>query len=271
MRPRYTNFWRDMQPQNVGILDSAAAKILRSKARYEKVGRQLGVPWWFIAICHWRESSGNFAGVLHNGEHIIGTGRKTRLVPAGRGPFSSWEEAAVDALRLKGLHNIREWSVERVCYEAERFNGFGYYFHGVPSAYLWSFSNIYKGGKYVADGVWDPSARDQQVGVMPLLLRMMIADKSIRFGRFNPGAAAPEVIATTIGAGAGGAVVIKEASKPDAGWGTWVIGLAIVLAFVFVAVLIIRKARSAEKPPEPSMGPPGPATEPEPKENADVR
>ena len=99
MRPRYTNFWRDMRVQNIGVLDAAAAKLLRNKVRYEKVGKPLGIPWWWIAICHHRESSGNFAGVLHNGEHIIGTGRKTRLVPAGRGPFASWEEAAVDAHR----------------------------------------------------------------------------------------------------------------------------------------------------------------------------
>jgi len=197
LRSRYPQFWFDMVVDSgrVKSLDAIARKLLVSKARYQKVESQLGVPWWFIAILHNRESSGNFAGVLHNGEHIIGTGRKTRLVPAGRGPFSSWEEAATDALKMKNLHKIADWSIERVCYEGERFNGFGYYSRGVPSAYLWSFSNIYKGGKYVADGVWSSTARDQQAGIMPLLKRMMVADSTIKFGSSQ---VAPEIGASPV-------------------------------------------------------------------------
>lgn len=261
LRPRYTRFWRDMVPQQVGVIDSAAAKLMRSKSRYEKVGKQLGIPWWWIAICHNRESGGDFRGVLHNGEHIIGTGAKTRLVPAGRGPFSTWESAAVDALKLKGLQNIRDWSVERVCYEAERFNGFGYYWHGVPSAYLWSYSNIYLGGKYVSDGVWSPTARDGQLGVMPLLKRMMVLDPTIQFGRFTPGAAAPEVIATTVIVGGGGAVVVKKATEPETGWGVVFLIGAIVIAFAVVGVVLVRRWRGRQQ--EPAL-PPAPIGEPEP-------
>jgi len=249
LSPRYTRFWADMKVTGVAALDSAGAKLIRSKARYEKVGEALGIPWWFIAILHHRESSGNFAGVLHNGEHIIGTGRKTRLVPAGRGPFTSWEEAAVDALKMKGLHTIREWSVERVCYEAERFNGFGYFWKGVPSAYLWSYSNIYIGGKYVADGVWDGNARDQQVGVMPLLKRMMALDPSIKFGRFTPGSGSPEVIATVVVVGTGGAVATQQATKPAPDWGTVVLIGFITIAFAAVGIVLVRRWRGRTQPP----------------------
>ncbi len=181
----YAEQWADMEiePGKVPVLDAIARKLIGKKAAYQKVENALGVPWFFIAVLHNRESGGNFAGVLHNGEHIIGTGRKTRLVPAGRGPFESWEEAAIDALTLKGLQRITDWSIERVCYEGERFNGWGYRNKGVPSAYLWSFSNIYKGGKYVADHVWSATARDQQAGIMPLLKRMMVLDPSIGFAK----------------------------------------------------------------------------------------
>jgi lysozyme family protein len=181
----YAEQWAQMQiePGKLPVLDAVARKLIRKKPVYQKVEARLGVPWFFIAVLHNRESGANFAGVLHNGEHIIGTGRKTRLVPAGRGPFESWEEAAIDALTLKGLQRITDWSIERICYEGERFNGWGYRSKGVPSAYLWSFSNIYKGGKYVADHVWSSSARDQQAGIMPLLKRMMVLDPSIGFGK----------------------------------------------------------------------------------------
>ena len=40
------------------------------------------------------------------------------------------------------------------------------------SAYLWSFTNIYTGGKYIADGVWDEKAISKQVGVAALFLHL---------------------------------------------------------------------------------------------------
>lgn len=203
-QPRYRDDWARMaiEPSKAAPLSAIALKLIKSKSRYEIVGKQLGIPWWFIAILHNRESSGDFAGVLHNGEKIIGTGRKTKLVPAGRGPFSSWEEAAVDALKMHNLHKIKDWPVERVCYEAERYNGWGYYNHGVPSAYLWSFSNVYMGGKYVADGVWSSSAKDQQAGVMPLLKAMMQQDKTITFGRASQPAISAQGGTAGVAAGA---------------------------------------------------------------------
>jgi hypothetical protein len=121
-----------------------------------------------------RESSCNFAGVLHNGEHIIGTGRQTSLVPAGRGPFDTWEEAAIDALG-EPPHNMRlikAWTSERVCYEAEKYNGFGYRGRG-PSPYVWSGTTVYSRGKYVADGVYDSQHRDAQLGVWPMYIRAL--------------------------------------------------------------------------------------------------
>jgi len=42
----------------------------------------------------------------------------------------------------------------------------------VKSPYLWSFSNHYLKGKYVADGKWDPNAVSQQAGAMVILRRL---------------------------------------------------------------------------------------------------
>ena len=175
MRNGYGNMWRSLVikgGQDAADAASFAQKIIAGEKRYRSVQTQTGVPWFFIGALHMRESACSFTGVLHNGERIIGTGKKTSLVPAGRGPFSSWEESAVDALRLKDLHEIDEWSIERMGFEAERFNGFGYVNKGVNSPYVWAGSNHEQKGKYVADGVFDPNADDKQMGTMTVLRQL---------------------------------------------------------------------------------------------------
>lgn len=179
-RATYSRLLKTMtvRPSHAARIEAAAKRILRAKARYVAIEAETGVPWGLIGVLHMRESSNSFAGVLHNGEKIIGTGRRTTLVPAGRGPFSSWEEAAVDALRIKGLHKLTraDWTLERMAYEAERFNGFGYRNRGRISPYLWAGTSHYSRGKYVRDGVFDPNHVDAQLGVIPVLLRVYTLD-----------------------------------------------------------------------------------------------
>lgn len=178
LQPKYRRLWNSARPTREPEADLAVARILKSRKRYEAVAAQTGVPWYFIAVTHMRESSNNFAGVLHNGEQIIGAGRKTRLVPRNRGPFSTWEEAAIDALRLKGLHKIRDWSLERLLYECERFNGWGYHNKGRVSPYVWAGTQHYVSGKYVSDGVYDSGHVDTQLGVAIVLKKL--EDKGYR-------------------------------------------------------------------------------------------
>lgn len=174
LRPIYRQRWNAANPAPKWrpAVDRFMAIIYRNRGRYQSVSDETGVPWYFIAAAHMRESSCDFRGVLHNGEHIIGKGRRTTLVPKGRGPFTSWEEAAVDALRLHGLHKIKDWPIERVLYELERFNGWGYYYKNRVSPYVWSGTTLYKSGKYVADGVYDPSHVDSQLGCAIILKRV---------------------------------------------------------------------------------------------------
>lgn len=244
MAAGYRNMWRSMKVTRVTACEAAARRILAGRARYLAVERQTGVPWFFIGLVHMRESSCNFAGVLHNGEHIIGKGTKTRLVPAGRGPFATWEEAAVDALRLKGLHLIKEWPVERIGYESERFNGFGYVRRGINSPYVWAGSNHYSRGKYVRDGVYDPSHVDTQLGTMPMLWALCRLSPEVG-ERVNGKRLAPEV---AVGTGGTGTVVAVGA---QAGWGLfeWFIAITITAILIAVAIVIIRRWRS-KKPTE---------------------
>lgn len=165
-----------VRPEWQGAIDRAARKLLTSRERYEHVASLTGVPWAVVAIIHERESSGDFAGILHNGERIIGTGRVTSLVPRGKGPFETWEEAAVDALRHDGLTTRTDWSLEGICDAVERYNGLGYRNRGTPSPYLWSGTNLYVRGKFLENtsGSWyDAGTVDRQVGVIPLYLRLL--------------------------------------------------------------------------------------------------
>lgn len=176
-KAQYKALWESvtLRANKVGAADAAVRKIIANWPKYEAVTKITGVPSAFIAVCHMRESSNNFAGVLHNGEHIIGKGLKTRLVPKGRGPFTSWEQAAVDALKLKNLHRVADWPIERILYECESFNGWGYFWKKKPSPYLWAGTNHYTRGKYVADGQYDPNHIDTQLGTAIVLKRLEAA------------------------------------------------------------------------------------------------
>lgn len=152
--------------------ETFANKIIAAETRYRAVQASTGVPWYFIGALHMRESSCNFAGVLHNGDRIIGTGGLTVRVPAGRGPFATWEASAVDALKLKDMHRVQAWSVARMLFQAEVFNGLGYVGRGVNSPYVWAGTDHEQRGKYVADRVWDSDAEDTQLGVAAVLIRL---------------------------------------------------------------------------------------------------
>ena len=181
MTPGYWNLWREaviLDNRKSATTRVANAIIADKKRFYLDVQRQTGVPWFWIACVHHRENGGKWDGVLHNGEAIIGTGRKTTLVPAGRGPFSTWRASAVDALRLKKLHQIDAWPIERVLYEFERYNGWGY-LGKINSPYVWAATSLQQRGKYVKDGVYDPEAWDQQLGCVAVLKALMTVDDSI--------------------------------------------------------------------------------------------
>jgi lysozyme family protein len=163
------------RPNRKASVNALAKKIGANRKRYEKVGKAVGVPWYVVGIIHSLEASGNFTRHLHNGDPLSA---RTVHVPAGRPktgkPPFAWEQSAIDALRGRGLGAWKDWSVPGTLYQLEAYNGFGYRDHhpNVPSPYLWSFSNHYTRGKYVADGRFSATAVSQQVGAAPLLKRL---------------------------------------------------------------------------------------------------
>lgn len=184
------------------------ANIIRSliagKPRYQAVEKRTGVPWPVIAVIHERESSQNWGRSLAQGDPWDSV---SIHVPAGRGPFASWEAAAVDALVNCAPHAARnsDWSIGGSLTKLEEYNGLGYAARGRPSPYIWSGTNQYHSGKYVRDGVYDPDAIDSQPGCANLLIGMMALDPSIGFGCGEPG---------STGSAASAASTPKSVGKP---------------------------------------------------------
>jgi lysozyme family protein len=152
-----------------------------AKSRYQAVSGKTRVPWAFIAVAHERECSQDWTGSLAQGDPWD---RVSIHVPAGRGPFKSWEDAAIDALVNCAPYAARneDWSIGGTLTKLEEYNGLGYASRGKPSPYIWSGTDQYVSGKYVRDGVYDPDAVDTQLGCAGLLLAMMALDPTISFG-----------------------------------------------------------------------------------------
>jgi lysozyme family protein len=153
-----------------GKVDWHVAQLLKHQSRYQAVSPQVGVPWAIIGVLHAVECGFSFTGHLHNGNPLTS---RTRRVPPGRPqtgtPPFSWEASAIDALTMEGLPAITHWSIPQMLYVLEKYNGFGYRQQGLPTPYLWSFSNLYQQGKFVADGHFDPAAISQQYGAAVML------------------------------------------------------------------------------------------------------
>jgi lysozyme family protein len=176
LKDEYTALWAEMaiRQNKLPEINAIVNKIVANKARYVAVQDSTSVPWYVIAAIHSLEASLRFDRHLHNGDPLTA---KTVQVPAGRPPGNppfTWEESAADALAYDGITTNTDWSIERIAYIFENFNGWGYrrYHPEVKSPYLWSYSNHYTSGKYVADGQWSPTAVSQQCGAMVIIRRL---------------------------------------------------------------------------------------------------
>lgn len=171
-------------PEWLRVTDTRAHLLVNAKSRYQTVEVKTGVPWAVIAVIHERESSQSWTASLAQGDswaHV------SIHVPKDRGPFASWEEAAMDALVVCPPHAARwdDWTVEGALTLLEQYNGTGYAAMGIPSPYIWSATDQYHRGKYTSDSHFDPDAVDHQIGCAALLARMSLIDPSIP-GEWHP-------------------------------------------------------------------------------------
>ncbi|WP_293787034.1 hypothetical protein [uncultured Pedobacter sp.] len=135
-----------------------------------------GIPWYFIACVHYRESNSDFTRHLHNGDPLSGF---TRQHPANRpkidhGPPFTFEESAVDALKLRGLDKETVWSLPKVILRLEQYNGIAkaYQRNNINSPYLWGGSNLYTKGGFPRDHVFSLDYVNKQIGTAVILKAM---------------------------------------------------------------------------------------------------
>lgn len=162
--------------ERMHLIDAQVQRIRLGEERYRALGQQLSIPWYFIGIIHSLECGCSFSLHLHNGDSLAG---RTVRVPIGRPlvgvPPFTWEASAEDALNMKGYVGLEDWSVASMLYRWESYNGMGYRTRGLPTPYLWSFSNIYEKGLFVADHKFDRNAVSKQCGAAILLKAMQEA------------------------------------------------------------------------------------------------
>lgn len=153
-----------------GRVVQEADALIKNSNRYLVVQQATGVDWELIASLHNLESGGDFAKTIRDGGAIRA---------------ATWEADTINALKEQGVTDafknnpVDSQKEEFACWIAEKWNGFAYrkYNYG-PTPYLWSGTNFYVKGKYVADGKYDPNAVSKQVGFVPLYMELRGASHS---------------------------------------------------------------------------------------------
>jgi len=180
-------------------VDQAAKKILLSQNmdRYEAACQGTMIPPAFMGALDLRECECDPRAALGQGDPW---NRVSTHVPRGCGPFSSWITAAKFYAHYDHLDdNTQPWTMEYAMWKGEAWNGFGPRAHGRRSGYLLSGTSLYDppaglGGKYVADDEWSGNTVDQQIGIVPVLLRIFQLRPSFALTAVLPVVTAPPLI-----------------------------------------------------------------------------
>lgn len=180
LKPEYAHLLSVMRvrPECEKLVDEVAVKLVGYKTRYEPVSQHDGVPVVFIAASFEREASSDFTRNAAQGWPLH---TRSRWVPQN-GPFPTWQASALAAYHLNGLDKVGggNWTWELMCFYGELFNGFGYRdAYRMHSPYLWGGTNIQTPGKFVKDHEFDKNLMDPQLGIIPVMRRMIDLDQSL--------------------------------------------------------------------------------------------
>ncbi len=259
LKVRNLSRWNAAKLTRAGEFRAVAAYLVAKEAKehFQREEASTGVPWPVVAVIKQRECGRDPKWLLNIAQGDPWA-RKSVHVPAGRGPFQSWEIAADDALVncKPNAANNKDWTPGGMMTLLERYNGLGYANKGLPSPYVWSGTDQYQRGKYVRDGVFNPNVVDVQLGCAGLLLAMQALDPSIKLdGKTVVLPPKPPVDAKT---GTSGSIVVAggEAARQahESGLRPWMVVLIVVavVAVAIVAYLALRKPheRPHEREPE---------------------
>lgn len=172
-----------IKPDREAEFMKTAVRLQKDKAKFEELSAKTGVPWAVCAVIKEREA-GVDSGFLRNIAQGDPWNRKSTHVPPGRGPFTSWLFAGIDALvKCAPYASLwKDWSPGGTITILIKYNGIGYDLHGMVSPYGFGGTDQYVKGKYVADGKLDPNFVDPQLGCLGMLLALQKIDPSAAFG-----------------------------------------------------------------------------------------
>ena len=160
-------------------IDNAVGKIMKGKAEYVLAAlANKNLVWYAIGIAHYMEASCDFTKHIHCGDSLAHrtvnepTGRPLADPIAGKDKPYTWQESCLDWMVLKGWNKWKDWGITDILARLEMNNGLAYRNKGIATPYLWSYTNQYSVGKYIADHVFDPEAVSKQVGAAILLKRL---------------------------------------------------------------------------------------------------
>ena len=214
---RYVATMRPL-PNRVPEIDAVARRLINpaSLRNYQEVQDKIGVPIVVQACICEREDSNDFAKNPAQGDPW---NRPSVHVPKNRGPFAGWVPAAIDAFSVctRINDNSAPWSLPYACFVWESYNGFGYRGHGIHSPYVVSGTNLQQPGKYIGDGIFDPSVMDTQIGCLPIAMRMIELMLELSFGTDIKIMPAPTIMPTiqpvpaSVGAGIQGTKWLQSA------------------------------------------------------------
>lgn len=189
---QYKTFWDELQKSGLHpgafnwprIAREQVDWALLHKKRFLSVAIEFGsMPWHVVCQLSRMEMGLNFNGSLLNGDPW---NKKTVRFPAGHGPWDSWEEAAVYAIKDEARRwNFKlkdwKWDLGGTFFHLNAWNGFT---HCLPegkdiqppyaSPYIYSGTPFYQRGKRVEKKNWlgkyygyfDKNLVSEQLGCM---------------------------------------------------------------------------------------------------------
>lgn len=161
-----------IDPDRTQDLERIVGVINANKSRYQVVEARTGVPWYFVGIFHYEETASNFSVHLVNGDPLSA---RTTHYPTGRptegNPPFSWEDSASDALKVGSLTDDPAdlATIGGMLFLMEKYNGFGHHARGGRSPYVWACTNLYKGGTFSGDHVFDAKLKPNYCGAAAIL------------------------------------------------------------------------------------------------------
>jgi len=192
LQTQYVNLLGSVRITRPQVVSRGVDEIERLLESYEATSAANKIPAAWIGPTDCRESDCNPRCGIGQGDPW---NQVSKHVPRGEGPFSSKADADnfylhydhVDALPS----GMAQWTLPLGVFKWEGWNGWGPRARGFLSGYPWSCTDAYdtpaygghgRGGKYVADGVWDPNKLDPQPGTVALYLELIRRHPSLAIG-----------------------------------------------------------------------------------------